>query len=360
MLTWLTDYLSQYISFFNVFQYITFRSAVSAATALIISICIGPTIIRLLQQNQIGAVIRTDGPETHLAKSGTPTMGGILILIAIFASTLLWGDLTNKNVLVVLFVLLGFGFVGWLDDYLKVIKKNSKGLTAGKKYTLQSIFGLGVAVYLFFTAESPASLNYIIPFVKNIAIPLGFGYIIITYLMVVGMSNSVNFTDGLDGLAILPVVLVGGALGLIGYLVGHSEFANYLQIPHIADMGEVAVLCGAIVGAGLGFLWFNAYPASVMMGDVGALSLGAALGLIGVLVRHEIVLLIMGGLFVLETLSVMAQVANFKLFGKRILRMAPLHHHFEMKGWPESHVIIRFWIFSVMFVMIGLSTLKLR
>ena len=360
MLVWLTDFLSQYLSLFNVFQYLTFRSAISAATALVISIILGPYVIRTLAKLQLGAVIRSDGPETHLSKEGTPTMGGILILIAILVSTLLWADLTNRNVLVVLFILLGFGFVGWLDDYLKISKKNPKGLTSGKKYTLQSLFGIGVAVYLYFTATTPEEVNYIVPFAKNVVIPIGFGYIVITYLMIVGMSNSVNFTDGLDGLAILPVVLVCGALGLIGYLVGHIEFAEYLQIPHIPDMGEVAVLCGAVVGAGLGFLWFNAYPASVMMGDVGALSLGAALGLIGVLVRHEIVLLIMGGLFVLETFSVMAQVANFKLFGKRIFRMAPLHHHFEMKGWPESHVVIRFWIFTVMFVMLGLSTLKLR
>ena len=360
MLTWLTDYISQYISFFNVFQYITFRSAISAATALLISLAIGPTVIRLLARKQIGAVIRDDGPSTHQAKAGTPTMGGVLILIAIFVSVVLWGDLTNRNVLVVLIVLLGFGFVGWLDDYLKITKKNPKGLSAGKKYSLQSLIGLSIAVYLYLAAGSPEELNYIVPFAKNVVIPLGFGYVVITYLMIVGMSNSVNFTDGLDGLAILPVVLVCGALGLIGYLVGHMEFSAYLQIPYVSDMGEISVVCGAIVGAGLGFLWFNAYPASVIMGDVGALALGAALGVIGVLVRHEIVLLIMGGLFVLETFSVMAQVTNFKLFGKRIFRMAPLHHHFELKGWPESHVIVRFWIFTVMFVMLGLSTLKLR
>ena len=360
MLLWLTDFLSQYFSFFNVFQYITFRSAISAATALVLSLIAGPTIIRLLRDNQVGAVIRTDGPATHLAKAGTPTMGGLLILGSIFLSTILWGDLANRNVLVVLFTLLAFGVVGWLDDYLKLSKKNPKGLTSGKKYALQSVFGLGVALYLYFTAATPAELNYIVPFAKTVVIPLSFGYVVITYLMIVGFSNSVNFTDGLDGLAILPVVLVVGALGLIGYLVGHVEFATYLQIPYIAEMGEISVVCGAIAGAGLGFLWFNAYPASVMMGDVGALALGAAIGLIGVLVRHEIVLLVMGGLFVLETFSVMAQVLNFKLFGKRIFRMAPLHHHFEIKGWPESHVIVRFWIFTVMFVMIGLSTLKLR
>ena len=360
MLAWLTDYLSQYVSFFNVFQYITFRSAISAATALLLSLLIGPKVIQYLASKQIGAVIRTDGPDTHQVKAGTPTMGGILMLIAIVTAVLLWGDLTNRHVLVTLFVLLGFGFIGWLDDYLKVIKKNSKGLTAGKKFFWQSALGLGVAIYLYLTAASPDEVEYIVPFAKQVAIPLGVGYVFITYLMIVGMSNSVNFTDGLDGLAILPVVLVCGALGLIGYLVGHMEFAEYLQIPHIIDMGEISVVCGAIVGAGLGFLWFNAYPASVIMGDVGALALGAVLGLIGVLVRHEIVLLIMGGLFVMETFSVVTQVANFKLFGKRIFRMAPLHHHFELKGWPESHVIVRFWIFTVMFVMIGLSTLKLR
>ncbi|HEY5644888.1 MAG TPA: phospho-N-acetylmuramoyl-pentapeptide-transferase [Pseudomonadales bacterium] len=360
MLLWLTDFLSQYVSGFSVFQYLTFRTMVSVVTALAMSLLIGPYVIERLSHHQIGQTVREDGPQSHFSKAGTPTMGGALILIVILITTLAWGDLGNRYVWTVLLVTMAFGVIGWADDYLKLSRKNSRGLIARWKYLWQSLVGIIAAWFLYSSATLPAETALIVPFFKEVAIPLGAGFLVLTYFVIVGMSNAVNLTDGLDGLAILPTVMVGAALGLIAYLVGHTEFSQYLQIPYIPDAGELAVFCGALIGAGLGFLWFNTYPAQVFMGDVGALALGAALGVVAVIVRHEIVLLIMGGLFVLETVSVILQVASFRLTGKRIFRMAPIHHHFELKGWPEPRVIVRFWIITLVLVLVGLSTLKLR
>ena len=360
MLVWIAEFLEQYISGFSVFQYLTFRGILGVLTALGISMLLGPWVINKLNQLQIGQSVRTDGPQSHLSKSGTPTMGGALILFAICISTLLWSDLSNRYVLVVLFVTLSFGLIGWVDDYRKVVEKNSKGLPAKWKYLWQSVFGLVVALGLYVTAQTVEETTLYIPFFKDVAISLGVFYIFTTYLMVVGFSNAVNLTDGLDGLAIMPTVMIGTALGVIAYLVGNVKFSEYLQIAYIAGAGELVVFCGAMAGAGLGFLWFNTYPAQVFMGDVGALSLGAALGIIAVIVRHEIVFFIMSGIFVMETVSVVLQVMSFKLTGRRIFRMAPLHHHFELKGWPEPRVIVRFWIITVMLVLFGLATLKLR
>ena len=360
MLLWLTEYLSQFVSGFAVFQYLTFRTMVSVMTALFTSLLIGPYVIDKLSELQLGQTVRDDGPQTHLSKAGTPTMGGALILIVIFVTTLLWGDLSSKHVWVVLLVTMAFGVIGWVDDYLKITRKNSAGLIARWKYFWQSVVGMTAAVFLFTSAQLPAETALIVPFFKTVSIPLGVGFVVLSYFMIVGMSNAVNLTDGLDGLAILPTVMVGAALGLIAYVAGNVESAAYLQIPYIPGAGELAVLCGALIGAGLGFLWFNTYPAQVFMGDVGALALGAALGVVAIIVRHEIVLLIMGGLFVLETASVIMQVASFRLTGKRIFRMAPIHHHFELKGWPEPKVIVRFWIVTLVLVTVGLSTLKLR
>ena len=360
MLLWLTDYLSQFVSGFSVFQYLTFRIMVSMMTALLLSLFIGPLVIRRLEKYQIGQPVREDGPQSHLSKGGTPTMGGALMLIVILFTTLLWGELGNRYVWAVLLVTMAFGGIGWADDYLKLMRRNPKGLSAGRKYAWQSLFGLAAAVFLYATAELPAETDFIVPFFKNVVLPLGAGYVVVAYFVIVGMSNAVNLTDGLDGLAILPTVMVAAALALIAYLSGHVEFARYLQIPYIPMAGEVAVFCGALIGAGLGFLWFNAYPAQVFMGDVGALALGAALATVAVIVRHEIVLFIMGGLFVLETVSVILQVGSYRLTGRRIFRMAPIHHHFELKGWPESRIIVRFWILTLVLVLIGLSTLKLR
>lgn len=360
MLYWLADYLSQHISAFNVFKYLTLRAILGVMTSLFISLLAGPWVIRRLQSMQIGQAIRDDGPQSHLVKAGTPTMGGALILLSIFTSTLLWSDLGNRYVWVVLVVTLAFGTVGWVDDYRKVVEKHSQGLPARWKYFWQSLAGLGAAVFLYTSAASPAETQLIVPFFKQVAWDMGLFYVLLTYLVIVGASNAVNLTDGLDGLAIMPTVLVGGALGVIAYLAGNFEFANYLHIPFIRGAGELVIFCTALGGAGLGFLWFNTYPAQIFMGDVGALALGAALGVIAVIVRHEIVLFIMGGIFVLETVSVILQVASFKLTGKRIFRMAPIHHHFELKGWPEPRVIVRFWIITVMLVLFGLATLKLR
>jgi phospho-N-acetylmuramoyl-pentapeptide-transferase len=360
MLLYLTDYLSQYYSAFNVFQYLTLRAILGALSALAISLLLGPYIIRKLSYHQVGQFVRDDGPQSHLSKAGTPTMGGALILAAIAVSTLLWADLTNRYIWVVMAVTLSFGAIGWVDDYKKLIKKQSQGLRAKHKYLLQTIVGLGAALFLFYTAKVPAELELIVPFFKTVVLPMGGMFVVLAYFVIVGSSNAVNLTDGLDGLAILPTVMVGGALGLFAYLTGNVNFAGYLGIPYIPGVGEVVIFCGAIVGAGLGFLWFNTYPAQVFMGDVGALGLGAALGVIAVVVRQELVLLIMGGVFVMETVSVILQVASFKLTGRRIFRMAPLHHHFELKGWPEPRVIVRFWIITVILVLIGLSTLKLR
>lgn len=360
MLVWLAEYLQQIHSGFAVFQYLTFRAILGTLTALGISLLLGPWMINKLNILQIGQSVRDDGPQSHLTKSGTPTMGGTLILASIFISTLLWSDLGNRYVWVVLLVTFVFGGVGFVDDYRKVIEKNSRGLPARWKYFWQSVAGLGASIYLYMSATSPAETQLIVPFFKEVMIDLGPLYVLLAYCVIVGTSNAVNLTDGLDGLAIMPSVMVGGALGIIAYLVGNSTFSDYLHIPFIYGTGEVVVFCTALAGAGLGFLWFNTYPAQVFMGDVGALALGAALGVIAVIVRHEIVLFIMGGVFVMETVSVMIQVASFKLTGKRIFRMAPIHHHFELKGWPEPRVIVRFWIITVMLVLFGLATLKLR
>lgn len=360
MLLLLADFLSQYMKIFHVFQYLTVRGILGIMTALIISLVFGPYMIRRLNYHQIGQSIRNDGPESHLSKSGTPTMGGALILVAIILSTLLWADLSNPYVWTVILVTLIFGAVGWVDDYRKVIEKNSRGLPARWKYFWQSVAGLGASVFLYTQAVQPAETQLFIPFFKDFALNLGIFYIVLSYFVIVGASNAVNLTDGLDGLAIMPSVMVGSALGIIAYLVGNVEFSRYLFIPYIPGTGELVVFCGALAGAGLGFLWFNTYPAQIFMGDVGALALGAALGTVAVITRHEIVFFIMGGIFVLETVSVILQVASFKLTGRRIFRMAPIHHHFELKGWPEPRVIVRFWIITVMLVLFGLATLKLR
>ncbi len=389
MLLELAQWLAKDYRAFNVFSYITLRAVLATLTALGIALIAGPSVIRKLTAYKIGQSVRDDGPQTHLIKAGTPTMGGALILIAIGVSTLLWADLTNRFVWIVLVVTLGFGAIGWVDDWRKVVHKNAKGLSAREKYFWQSLVGLIAAVYLAFavsapnsdkimelvmkwiasgfTMELPQKANLIVPFFKEISYPLGvFGFIALTYLVIVGTSNAVNLTDGLDGLAIMPAVMVGSALGLFAYVTGNAFYAKYLLIPHIPGAGELIVFCGALAGAGLGFLWFNAYPAQVFMGDVGALALGGALGVVAVIVRQEIVLAIMGGVFVIETISVVVQVLYFKYTkrrfgeGRRVLLMAPLHHHFEQKGWKETQVVVRFWIITMFLVLIGLSTLKLR
>jgi phospho-N-acetylmuramoyl-pentapeptide-transferase len=360
MLRHVAAWLAQYYSGFNVFGYLTLRSILAALTALAISLLVGPRMIRWLAEYQVGQRVRSDGPQTHLSKAGTPTMGGALILAAITAATLLWADLANRFVWVVLLVTVAFGLVGFWDDYLKLVVGNSRGLIARYKYFWQSVAGLGAALALYFTAQSAADTTLYVPFFKNVLVPLGMLFVPLTYFVIVGSSNAVNLTDGLDGLAIMPAVLVAGALGVFAYASGNVVFSDYLGIPYIAGAGEVLVICAAIFGAGLGFLWFNTYPAQVFMGDIGALALGAALGVIAVIVRQELVLVVMGGIFVLETVSVILQVASFKLRGKRIFRMAPIHHHYELKGWAEPKVIVRFWIITVILVLIGLSTLKLR
>jgi phospho-N-acetylmuramoyl-pentapeptide-transferase len=356
----LFEWLARDISAFHVFRYLTLRAILGILTALTVSFVIGPALIRKLTQYKVGQVVRTDGPQTHLTKAGTPTMGGALILIAVFAATLLWADLSNRFVWVVLATMLSFGAVGWVDDYRKLIRKDPKGLRPRAKYFWQSVCGFGIAVFMYSTARVPAETQLIVPVFKSVVFDLGPWFILLTYLVIVGTSNAVNFTDGLDGLAIMPTALVAGGLGVFAYATGNANFSSYLGIPFVPGVGEVLIFCAAIVGASLGFLWFNTYPAMVFMGDVGALGLGAALGAIAVTVRQEIVLFIMGGLFVMETVSVMLQVASFKLTGKRIFRMAPLHHHFELKGWPEPRVIVRFWIISLILVLVGLATLKVR
>jgi phospho-N-acetylmuramoyl-pentapeptide-transferase len=374
MLLELADLLKGYVSGFHLFQYLTFRTIMSTLTSLAVSLLAGPAIIRKLADIKAGQVIRSDGPQSHLTKAGTPTMGGALILGSIVAATLLWADLRNRYVWLVLLTTLAFGVIGFYDDYKKLIRKDSRGLAARWKYFWQSVFGLGVACFLYFTADTPAATTLYLPLIKQAQLPLmppaewgavaiwigGAAFIAITYFMVVGFSNAVNLTDGLDGLAIMPSVLVATALGVFAYLAGNKVFSEYLGIPAIPGAGELAIFCSALAGAGLGFLWFNTYPAQVFMGDIGALAIGAALGCIAVIVRQEIVLLIMGGVFVMETASVMLQVASFKLTGRRIFRMAPIHHHFELKGWPEPRVIVRFWIISVVLVLLGLATLKVR
>ncbi|HRH90360.1 MAG TPA: phospho-N-acetylmuramoyl-pentapeptide-transferase [Agitococcus sp.] len=360
MLLWLADYLAQYYKAFHVFNYLTLRAMLSILTSLAIAIWFGPKMIDYLRKLKFGQAVRTDGPQTHLVKSGTPTMGGALILVSIGVSTLLWSNLNNPYIWIVLGVMVVFGAVGWVDDYRKVVEKNPRGLPAKWKYFWQSVGGIAAAVALYYLAKTPAETTLIFPFFKDLVLPLGVFYILLTYLVIVGSSNAVNLTDGLDGLAIMPTVMVAGALAIFAYLTGNIKFASYLHIPYVAGSGELIVICCSIIGAGLGFLWFNAYPAEVFMGDVGALALGAVLGVIAVIVRQEIVLFIMGGVFVMETVSVMLQVGSFKLRGKRIFRMAPIHHHYELKGWPETKVVIRFWIISFMLVLLGLTTLKIR
>jgi phospho-N-acetylmuramoyl-pentapeptide-transferase len=360
MLIHLAEYLAQFDSGFLVFRYITLRTIFAVLTALLISFMVGPAMIRRLSSYKIGQTVRDDGPQSHLSKSGTPTMGGALILVAVAVATLLWGDLGNRYVWIVLLTTLAFGGVGLWDDYRKLVLRDSKGLAARWKYLWQSLFGVAAAVSLYSSAVLPAETQLLFPFVKDLVLDLGPFFMLLTYLVIVGSSNAVNLTDGLDGLAILPTVLVAGALGVFAYATGHVQIAGYLLIPHLPGVGELTVLSGALVGAGLGFLWFNAYPAQVFMGDVGALALGAALGTLAVAVRQEVALFIMGGVFVVETVSVMLQVASFKLTGRRIFRMAPLHHHFELKGWPEPRVIVRFWIITVILVLVGLASLKIR
>jgi phospho-N-acetylmuramoyl-pentapeptide-transferase len=360
MLLYLADFLMSLDSGFRVFQYLTFRAILGALTALIISFLIGPWMIRKLTRDKIGQCIREDGPQSHLQKSGTPTMGGAMILVAISISTLLWADLENRYVWVILLVTMGFGVIGFVDDYKKVMLGNSDGLSAKLKYLFQSLIGLGAAIFLYQTASTPAETQLIVPFFKDVMLDLGWGYILLSYLVIVGTSNAVNLTDGLDGLAIMPTVMIAMGMGIFAYLSGHKEFAEYLSIPFLSNSGELIVFCGALVGSGLGFLWFNTYPAMVFMGDVGSLALGAGLGVLAILVRQELVLFIMGGIFVAETLSVIIQVTSFKLRGKRVFRMAPIHHHYELKGWPEPRIIVRFWIITFVLVLFGLATLKLR
>ena len=383
MLLALANWIAADIRTFNVFGYITLRAVLATMTALMISFVVGPKMIRKLTQYKIGQSVRDDGPQTHLTKAGTPTMGGALILVSIVITTLLWADLRNRFVWVVLLVTLGFGAIGWIDDYRKVVHNNPKGLSVRAKLFWQSVIGLIAAVYLAFSVSSPSTAQFlqlffawlssgfnldlppkadlIVPFFKTVSYPLGvWGFIVLSYCVIVGSSNAVNLTDGLDGLAIMPTVMVGAALGIFAYVTGRADFSSYLFLPHIPGAGELTVFCAAIAGAGLGFLWFNAYPAEVFMGDVGALGLGAALGAIAVIVRQEIVLFVMGGVFVVETLSVVIQVVSFKLTGRRVFRMAPLHHHYELKGWKENQVVVRFWIITMLLVLFGLSTLKLR
>jgi phospho-N-acetylmuramoyl-pentapeptide-transferase len=360
MLLELARLLEQHFSGFNLFQYLTFRSILSALTALGVSLLLGPRFIRKLAEMKAGQPIRDDGPQSHFSKAGTPTMGGTLILTAVAVATLLWADLGNRYVWILLFVLFAFGFIGWLDDWLKLAKKHPKGLPARWKYALQSVFGAIAAGWLYVSADVPAATELIVPFFKQVAIPLGALYLVVAYFWIVGFSNAVNLTDGLDGLAIVPSVMVAGALGIFAYVAGNSVFSSYLQLPYIPGAGELSIICGALAGAGLGFLWFNTYPAQVFMGDVGALAVGAAIGTIAIITRQELILVVMGGVFVMETVSVMLQVASFKLTGRRIFRMAPIHHHFELKGWPEPRVIVRFWIISVVLVLVSLATLKVR
>ncbi len=389
MILWLVDWLEQSIRAISVLNYITLRAVLATLTALGIGLFLGPAVIRKLTVMKVGQAVRDDGPQTHLIKTGTPTMGGALILLSIGITTLLWADLSNRFVWAVILVTMGFGAVGWVDDYRKVVNQDPKGLPARWKYFWQSLIGVVAAVYLAFSVPAqsnaqaldlfmqwvsngfviqlPSTADLIVPFFKQVAYPLGvFGFIVLTYFVIVGSSNAVNLTDGLDGLAIMPTVLVAGALGVFAYVTGNAVFAKYLLIPYIPGAGELTVFCAALVGAGLAFLWFNAYPAQVFMGDVGALALGGALGTVAVVVRQEIVLFIMGGVFVIETLSVMLQVGYFKYTkkrfgeGRRILKMAPLHHHFEVGGWKETQVVVRFWIITMMLVLAGLATLKLR
>ena len=361
MLLELARWLQGFDDVFTLFEYLTLRGILAALTALALSLWLGPAVIRRLAQYKGGQPIRQDGPQTHFSKAGTPTMGGALILITVLASVLLWGDLRNKYVWVVMAVMVAFGAIGWYDDWVKIVHRDPNGLKSRWKYLLQSVFGLAAGLYLYLYADVPAATTFYVPLFKSIALPLaGISFVAIAYFWIVGFSNAVNLTDGLDGLAIMPTVLVACGLGVFAYASGNAVFSSYLQIPQVPGAGELVIICAAIAGAGLGFLWFNTYPAMVFMGDIGALALGAVLGTMAVIVRQELVLVIMGGIFVIETLSVMIQVASFKLTGKRVFRMAPIHHHFELKGWPEPRVIVRFWIISVVLVLVGLATLKVR
>lgn len=358
MLLWLADWLEEYIRAFNVFSYTTLRAVIACLTALAISLLSGPWVIRRLTELKVGQAVRSDGPQTHLVKAGTPTMGGSLIILSITASTLLWADLSNPYVWLLLLVLVGTGALGFYDDWRKVVYKDPKGVSAKFKLAWQSTIAIGAGVAMYWIAPSS---EFIVPFFKNVAYPLGgIGFCVLTYFVIVGTSNAVNLTDGLDGLAALPTVMVAAGLAVFAYVAGHAVFAKYLQLPFVPGAHEVVIFCAAMCGACLGFLWFNAYPAQVFMGDVGALALGAALGTVAVIVRQEIVLFVMGGLFVMEALSVMLQVGSFKLTGRRIFRMAPLHHHYELKGWKETQVVVRFWIITMMLVLAGLATIKLR
>jgi phospho-N-acetylmuramoyl-pentapeptide-transferase len=360
MLLSLAEFLTRFVTGMHLFTYITMRAILGALTALVLSLVLGPGLIRRLQLRKIGQTVRTDGPGTHLPKAGTPTMGGALILLAVTISTLLWSNLRSPYVWTVLLVTLAYGMVGFVDDYRKLIRQNPKGLSARAKFFWQTVVSLAAACFLYAIADRPQDTALLIPYLKNVAIPLGGFYILFVFLVIVGTSNAVNLTDGLDGLAIMPSVLVAAALGIFAYVGGNVIFARYLGIPYIEGAGELLVFCTSLAGAGLGFLWFNAYPAQVFMGDVGALALGGALGTVAVIVRQEIVLLIMGGIFVVETLSVIIQVVSFRTTGRRVFRMAPLHHHFELKGWAEPKVIVRFWIITVILVLLGLSSLKIR
>ncbi len=360
MLTWFFEQLAELYSVFSVFQYITFRAIMSVLTALVLSFVFGPMMIRKLSQYQIGQTVRDDGPPTHFSKVGTPTMGGALILFAVVVATLLWMDLGNRYLWVTLFVTVSFGCIGWYDDYQKLVNKDPRGMGSRTKFLSQTLAGFIAAYWLYATAAAPAELEFIVPLFKNVVFNLGWLFVPLAWFVIVGSSNAVNLTDGLDGLAILPVVMVAGGLGIFAYMSGNTIYSDYLNVPYLAGAGEMIIFCAALIGAGLGFLWFNAYPAQVFMGDIGALSLGAALGVLAIIVRQEIVLMIMGGLFVVETLSVIIQVASYKLVGRRVFKMAPIHHHFELKGWPEPRVIVRFWIISFILVIIGLATLKVR
>ena len=360
MLAELLNFFSDSYGPLRVFDYLSFRAIFATLTALLVSLILGPRFINKMQAIEVGQVIREKGPATHLSKKGTPTMGGTLILASIFISTILWGDLENRYLWVALGVTTLFGVLGWVDDLYKLRFESSKGLSPLVKLFWQSLIALTAVIFLFYSSENISETSFIVPFFKNISIPLGFGFILLSYLVIIGSSNAVNLTDGLDGLAILPCVMVAGGLGLIGYAAGNTIYAEYLNIPFLPGTGEMLIFCGALVGSGIGFLWYNTYPAQVFMGDVGSLALGAALGIVAVIIRHEYVLLIMGGVFVVETLSVIVQVTSFKLTGKRVFKMAPIHHHYELKGWPEPRVIVRFWIITFMLVLIGLVTLKLR
>jgi phospho-N-acetylmuramoyl-pentapeptide-transferase len=361
MLYWLTHIWQEHYHALRVFQYLTFRSILAALTALFVGLYFGPKTINWLRKMQIGQMVRNDGPSSHFSKAGTPTMGGILILFSITIATLLWADLSQVNVWLVLAVTWGFGLLGWYDDYKKLVLKNSKGVSARGKLLTQSLISIAAVSYIYFTATAPIHTQLVVPFFKNCLIDLGWIFPIFAFLVIVGSSNAVNLTDGLDGLAILPIVMVSGALGIFAYIASNQMHAHYLAIPYVPNTQELTIFCASIVGAGLGFLWYNAYPAQIFMGDVGSLSLGAAIGLVAVLVRQELILVLMGGLFVIETLSVILQVSYFKYTGgKRLFKMAPLHHHFELSGWTEPKVIVRFWIITVVLVLMGLATIKLR